>query len=237
METARDVAETLIATNAQVPVHSLEKYYVPPKNWEDHPEDFQSNCISQLEVYMDDFIAMSQCAPQLNLITSPVAFYIPCTASFHHPRFQCTGVLIKYPSKNCNKERDFWNSVRLSWVGYLMVLNEQLLYQLKKLTLISKEIKAGYRKKAIPLQRYQQLVGKLRHASFGIPTVNVLFTPLHVALKGNKQYIKLTSLLIATLRDWRVITNITLHDPVRARQLFPREPEFIGECDACQYGI
>ena len=31
--------------------------------------------------------------------------------------------------------------------------------------------------------------------------------------------------------------NITLQDPVKARQLFPREPEFIGECDACQYGI
>ena len=34
-----------------------------------------------------------------------------------------------------------------------------------------------------------------------------------------------------------MLINITLQDPVKARQLFPREPEFIGECDACQYGI
>ena len=102
----------------------------------------------------------------------------------------------------------------------------------EKLTLISKEIKAVYRKKAIPLQRHQQLVGKLRHASFGIPTGKGLFTPLHAALKGGKQYIKLTSLLIATIRDWRVLINITLQDPVKTRQLFLREPEFIGECDA-----
>ena len=103
----------------------------------------------------------------------------------------------------------------------------------EKLTLISKEIKAVYWKKAIPLQRYQQLVVKLRHASFGIPTGKGLFTPLHAALKGGKQYIKLTSLLIATLRDWRVLINITLQDPVKARQLFPRKPEFVGEYDAC----
>ena len=77
----------------------------------------------------------------------------------------------------------------------------------------------------------------MRHASFGIPTGKGLFNPLHDALKGGTQYIKLTSLLIATLRDWRVFINITLQDPVKARQLFPREPEFIGECDACQYGI
>ena len=43
--------------------------------------------------------------------------------------------------------------------------------------------------------------------------------------------------MIASLRDWRVLIKITLQDPVKARQLFPRESEFIGKCDACQYGI
>ena len=56
-------------------------------------------------------------------------------------------------------------------------------------------------------------------------------------MKGDKPYIKLSHLLISTLRDWRVLIHITLHDPVKARQLFPREPDFIGECDACQYDI
>ena len=34
-----------------------------------------------------------------------------------------------------------------------------------------------------------------------------------------------------------MLINITLQYPVKVRQLFPREPEVIGECDACQYGI
>ena len=34
-----------------------------------------------------------------------------------------------------------------------------------------------------------------------------------------------------------MLININLQDPVKARQLFPREPEFIDECNACQYEI
>ena len=34
-----------------------------------------------------------------------------------------------------------------------------------------------------------------------------------------------------------MLINITLQDPVKPRQLFPCELYFIGECDACQYGI
>ena len=94
-----------------------------------------------------------------------------------------------------------------------------------------------YRKKAIPLQRFQQLVGNLCHTSFGILTEKGLFTPLRSALKGDKPYINFSSLLLSTLLNWRMHINITLQDPVKPRQLFPREPDFLGECDACQYGI
>ena len=118
-----------------------------------------------------------------------------------------------------------------------MVLRERLLSRRRNSISLQKKIKWFIERRQPTLKFFQRLVEKLRHAPFGIPTKKDLFTPLHTALKGNKAYNKLSSLLISTLRDWRVILNTTFQDPVKARQLFHREPEFLGECDAYQYSI
>ena len=124
-ETARDVAETLITTNAHVPVHPLERYCVPPKNWKDQETDFQSNFISQLEVYMDDFIAMSQftSSTQLNHISRRLLHVVHCV--FPPPSISKHKGLDPISIKNWNKEKDVGNSGRLSLVGCLMVSNGQ----------------------------------------------------------------------------------------------------------------
>ena len=67
-ETARDTAEELINNEKTVPVHSLENLCVPPHKWKD--EHIGKNCdnlINQLEVYIDDFIMMSQCVTKQEL--------------------------------------------------------------------------------------------------------------------------------------------------------------------------
>jgi hypothetical protein len=39
--------------------------------------------------------------------------------------------------------------------------------------------------KSASLNKYQKLVGKLQHASFGIPGGTGLFTPIQMAMSGN----------------------------------------------------
>ena len=67
-ETARDIAEELINNEKLVPVHPLESLCVPSHKWKD--EHIGKNCdnlINQLEVYVDDFIMMSQCVTKQEL--------------------------------------------------------------------------------------------------------------------------------------------------------------------------
>ena len=183
-ETARDVAETLITTNAHVPAHPLERYCVPPKNWKDHETDYQTNFVSQLEVYMDDFIAMSQCtsSTQLNHISRRLLHAVHCV--FPPPSISKHKGLDPISIKKLEQGEGLWEFRKIN-LGWLFDgIERTITLPAEKLTLISREIKAVYRKITIPLQRYQQLVGKLRHASFGIPTGKGLFTPLHAALKG-----------------------------------------------------
>ena len=61
-ETARDIAEMLINEEKSVDPCPLKSLCVPPHKWKD--ENVGKNCenlINQLEVYVDDFILMSQC--------------------------------------------------------------------------------------------------------------------------------------------------------------------------------
>ena len=60
-ETARDIAEKLINEGTDIQPHPLESMCLPPKNGNN--DESGRNCenlISQLEVYVDDFILMSQ---------------------------------------------------------------------------------------------------------------------------------------------------------------------------------
>ena len=135
---------------------------------------------------MDDFIAMSQCtsSTQLNHISRRLLHAVQSV--FPPPLISKHRSLYPIFVKKLEQGEGLWEfrKIILGWL--LDSIERTITLPTEKLTLISREIKAVYRKKAIPLQRHQQLVGKLRHASFGIPTGKELFTPLHDALKGSK---------------------------------------------------
>ena len=55
------MAETIINSGIKVKKHPLEHYCVPPKDWKANMSTTCTDFINQLELYMDDFILMSQC--------------------------------------------------------------------------------------------------------------------------------------------------------------------------------
>ena len=99
------------------------------------------------------------------------------------------------------------------------------------------EVKAARRKRQIPLLRFQKIVGKLRHAAFGIPSGKGLFTPLHDAIRDEKQIISVTQLLRHIFRDWRILLRLASKTLTYVKQLVARRPQFLDECDACRYGL
>ena len=78
----------------------------------------------------------------------------------------------------------------------------------KKVKEILQELKTIGRKGNIPLERYQQILGRLRRAAIGIPTGKGLFTPLYIALKSTPKIVYLNQDIVLALRDWRILIKM-----------------------------
>jgi hypothetical protein len=102
----------------------------------------------------------------------------------------------------------------------------------KILTLIKKLSKL----KQIPLKRFQELAGKLQHASMGIPGGAGLFSPLQMAMLGNPAHIFTSRYLLEALKDWRLIIQHMKANPTSVLQLVTDFPNFVGFSDACKLG-
>ena len=79
----------------------------------------------------------------------------------------------------------------------------------KKVKEILQELKTIGRRRNIPLERYQKILGMLRHAAIGIPTGKGLFTSLYRALKSTPKIVHLNQDIVLALRDWRTLIKMT----------------------------
>lgn len=97
-------------------------------------------------------------------------------------------------------------------------------------------IKAVQRMKACPLTKYQELAGKLQHASFAIAGGKGLLSPIHAVLHGTPSFITITQTLKQTLHDWRAVVQHLSKYPTPVQLLVPKYPNFIQYTDACVLG-
>ena len=74
----------------------------------------------------------------------------------------------------------------------------------------------------------EKLAGRLQHASFGIPGGAGLFSPVQVALKGTRQWLRVTLNLTQCLQDWRDIIKHMGRHTTQVRQLVNNFPHYIG---------
>ena len=72
----------------------------------------------------------------------------------------------------------------------------------------SKLINKALKKKCIPIKQMQILLGKLQHASMGIPGGSGLFSALQMACKGTPDTICMTKLVKEALQDWKQIIRM-----------------------------
>eukprot|EP00957_Ditylum_brightwellii_P005754 438659-Ditylum_brightwellii.AAC.1 len=84
-----------------------------------------------------------------------------------------------------------------------------------------------------PLKHYQELMGKLQHASFGIPGGAGLFSLLQIAMAGDPTCICLTPFIKEVLMDWKVLIKYMKSNPTSIHQLIKDYPAFVGYTDAC----
>ena len=102
---------------------------------------------------------------------------------------------------------------------------------------IARLIKRILKRKSTPLKRFQELTGKLNHASMIIPGGAGLFSPLQMAMQGSPQLIIVDRFLRTALEDWRTIIQRLARVPTPVHQLVPDYPNYIDYSDACRLGM
>ena len=98
----------------------------------------------------------------------------------------------------------------------------------EKCTKMARLIKRILKRKSTPLKRFQELTGKLQHASLGIPGGAGLFSPLQMAMRGSPKLIVINRFLKMALEDWRTIIQRLARVPTPVHQLVPDFPSYIG---------
>ena len=71
----------------------------------------------------------------------------------------------------------------------------------------------------ITLQKFQQITGKLQHASLGIPGRKSLFTLFDVAMAGDPKVVNLNPTVKQALEGWRYLIQCLNKHPTLAFQL------------------
>ena len=91
-------------------------------------------------------------------------------------------------------------------------------------------------KKFCALQKFQELAGKLQHASFGIPGGKGLFSPIFKALRTTTKTVKITPELRSALKDWKTLVQHLATNPTPVQLLVSEYPNYIQYTDACKLG-
>ena len=231
-ETARDVIDSLLA-EASLPAHDMEHKLLNEVHFRFHAA---TNFCNLLEVFVDDFVAVTNNASETHLTHFSRAMLQGIHAVFPPPSI--TGHCGEDPisQKKLNEGEGTWETCKevLGWLidGATFTIQlpptkcDKIVHLIKKMT----------KRTTSSRQRFQELAGKLQHASFGIPGGKGLFSPIYRAMQGTSDVIPLTPFIKETLRDWRTFVQHLAKQPTPVQLLVPDYPHLLQYTDACGLG-
>jgi hypothetical protein len=238
-ETARDVIATLIDGDS-LPKHEFEHImladHLKSTQHSRMEKDDQQTTTTLVEVFVDDFITATNNQSIRHLTHVSRAMLHGVHSIFPPP------AITKHPGEDPISQKKLANGEG-AWCTTKEILGWEfdgeaftIKLPLKKSDTICTTIRSILKQQKISLNKFQQIAGKLQHASFGMPGGKGLFSPLQRALIGNPPFIQLTPALKQTLSDWRNIVRQIAKQPTSVLQLVMELPSFIGYSDACKLG-
>ena len=194
-ETARDVIETLLQEIA-LPPHPFERHMMGNEDAH-HPRHRLTAAITYanlVEVFVDDFIAATNATGDAtHLLHFSRAMLHGVHSIFPPP--DITGHTGQDPvsQKKLAQGEGTWNTTKeiLGWLVDGAKFTIQLMPE--KCKKISKQIKRICSFNRCPLRKFQEIAGKLQHASYGIPGGKGMFSPIYRALQGSNTNIQMLS--------------------------------------------
>ena len=262
-ETARDVAEKFAGFNGQMhdlPMHKFEKLIRMPAaadngdgaingdntldsasaSTSDKPPSLRDRVVpwTALEVFVDDFIAMTQDVDRIPHLTRSILQGIEQV----FPDPSVTGHVNGKPplsEKKILKGDADWMFIKevLGWL--IDGEHRTVILPESKASAYTMELTKLMRKKKIPLARFRKIVGKLRFAALCLPAGRALMTPLNMALRGEPRFIGSgkKSEVHESLGDWLKLIESLASRPTSVHELRAKLIDFYGYCDACNTGV
>ncbi|KAL7545707.1 hypothetical protein ACHAWF_009056, partial [Thalassiosira exigua] len=244
-ETARDVAMSYVSEPlGSLPAHPLEEHMLP-----EHFVLPQMTKVSRtqgaaflqlLEVYVDDFAQMVQ-APNVDALRHCSRAVLHAIHSVFPPP-DITGHAGEDPIslKKLLEGEGLW-AVRKEILGWMMDGATRCieLAEAKQQAILA-ELKTVLRmKRGVPFNRLQKLVGKLRHASIGIPAGKYLFGPINrLMAREELDFVvwRLAPEAKQALEDWGQLIREAAREPTHVNELVPGEADYKGTLDASGEG-
>ena len=235
-ETARDVIDNFAKSDQLLLPHPFENMMLPTEAHEPPGVVPPLSPETLIEVFVDDFIGITNDATLKHLRYLSRAMlhgihtvFPPTDVSGHNGQDPIS-------EKKLQQEEGRWCTKKeiLGWIidgrNYTIQLPPAICQKI--CNLIKKILKQDY----CPLKRFQELAGKLQHASLGIPGGAGLFSPIQMAMIGSTSAVRLTPFVKAALRDWRTIIHELESVPTSVRLLVDDFPDYIAYTDACGLG-
>lgn len=236
-ETARDVIMSLL-NEVSLPAHEFEHLMlddVDPPFLRLHAA-MTFNTL--LEVFVDDFIAATNNTSSDALRHLSRAMLHGIHSVFPPPSITHHQGEDPISQKKLKAGEGLWSYEKeiLGWLVNGLDFTIQLTPE--KCQKILEQMKEVIRSTTVPLITFQEVAGKLQHASFGVPGGKGLFSPIYSALKRhhNKQTVYIDPALRQTLQDWTVLIRKLAEDPTPVTLLVPDYPNHISFTDACGLG-
>jgi hypothetical protein len=241
-ETARDVAAKLAGFNGamhDLPMHKFEGLIKRPSP-ADAPQPSTQDAATPwaaVEVFVDDFIAMSQDVGRIPHLTRSILHGIeevfPGPDTTGH-----AGGREPVSEKKIRRGEADWTTRKVV-LGWLLD-GERRTIELTddKAAAYTEELRKLLRRSRIPMARYRKIIGRLRFASFCVPAGKALMTPLNMAMRGSPAHVPSgrKSEVHESLGDWLQLVKGLKARPTSVRELVATSVDYYGYCDACNTG-
>ena len=235
-ETARDIIASLWQ-EATLPPHPMEqKMMSSAKDETQHTPPAEYVLQRLFEIYVDDFIGATNDLSINNLTRLSRGMLHGIHTIFPPPNVTGHCGFDPISESKLNKGEGQWAYSKeiLGWVfdgqNFTITLPPE---KCKKITNLIKRL---LRKKRTSLQKFQEIAGKLQHASYGIPGGASLFTPIQMAMAKDPPFINITPELKTIFKDWKYMIKFLQKHPTHVCQLVPDYPKYTGHTDACGLG-
>ncbi len=247
-ETARDVIQAFFNGDmSNLALHPVEAHMcVHPSGSLPEPTDKPAYTSSQdiqqdvqrfIEVYVDDFIAGTNDLSQPNLEQMSRAILHGVHSVFPPPHISGHSGEDPVSFGKLLKGEGYWDFHKeiLGWDfngrDYTIQLPPD------KVTKLQDRLTEILTEKEAPYNEFEKVMGKINHASIGIPNGRGLSAPIYQAMKHNKTTVPINPPVKQALKDWKTIIQEVANRPTHVLELMPGDADYIGFVDACKTGV